>query len=248
MSRVRLSESGQMDFVGHLEELRRRVIICLLFFAAMCGVLFSYGRTLVELLKAPAGCGISDFIFISPTEAFTAYFQVVLLSAFVVVFPVLVYELWAFLSPALSARARRAVSGWAFLALLCFYSGILFAYKVLLPVSMNFLLGFAGGIARPAISIAEYISFAVAILLMGGCLFQIPVLSGLLTEAGVLDAGQLCKARRYALMAILVVAAVVSPTQDIFNLMFFALPMAILYEVGIFFSWVTGCRKRNLSG
>ena len=140
-------ESQRLDFVGHLDELRRRIMIALGFFLIMSVLLFSQGYALMALIEAPARGFIKDFIFIDPTEAFASYFKVVLLTALLASFPVVIYEIWAFLSPALSRTSRHAILAWICLALVCFYGGIIFAYTILLPAAISFLLGFGEGIA-----------------------------------------------------------------------------------------------------
>jgi sec-independent protein translocase protein TatC len=243
MSSLYPPESQRMDFVGHLEELRRRIMICLVVFAIVCGIMLSQGYAIMAFLEAPARGFIKDFIFIDPTEAFSSFFKAVLLASFVVSFPLVLYELWAFLAPALSQESRRAIQAWICFALVCFYGGVAFAYTILLPAAVNFLLGFGQGIAHPAIAISRYISFATFILLAGGCVFQIPVILGILTEAGSLDARRLAAGRRYAILINMVIAAIVTPTTDIFNMLLFAVPMIVLYEVGILLSWMVDRRK-----
>ncbi|MBF0387533.1 MAG: twin-arginine translocase subunit TatC [Candidatus Omnitrophica bacterium] len=241
-------ESQRLDFIGHLDELRRRIMIVLGCFLIMVVFLFSQGYALMALLEAPARGFIKDFIFIDPTEAFAAYFKVVLLAALTAVFPVVLYELWAFLAPALARSTRKVILGWLCLALVCFYGGGAFAYAVLLPAAINFLLGFGVGIARPEITISAYISFASIVLLAGGCVFQIPVVLAILTEAGLLDSHKLAVSRKYAILVLVVVAAIISPTQDFFNLALFSAPMIALYEIGIFLSWLVGRRKNKNRG
>jgi len=238
-------ESQRLDLVGHLAELRRRILICLGFLAVTSVVLFSQGRALLALLQGAAHGAVQDFIFITPTEAFTTYLKVVVVAAFIVCFPVLLYEFWAFIAPALVGTSRRAVFIWFALAVICFLGGVVFAYAVLLPTALDFLLNFAKGIARPAIAISHYVSFAVALILIGGCVFEIPVVLGILTEARILRSRDLRSGRRYAIFIIFFVAAVVTPTQDAFNLILFAVPMVVLYEVGILLSAGVERRRRK---
>ncbi len=238
-------DSPRLYFIGHLKELRQRIVVILIFFTAMCAVLFAQGYQLMAWLEAPAGRYVQGFIFIDPTEAFAAYFKVVLLAAGFVSFPVFLYQLWAFLLPALSRSSRHAVLGWILGSIVFFYGGIIFSYLILLPAAINFLLGFGEGIARPAITISRYISFAGTILLMGGVIFQIPVVLGLLTEAGVLKAAWLSAGRKYAILILVIMAALISPTSDIFNLLLFAVPMIVLYEAGVLLSWIIERRKSH---
>lgn len=235
-----------MGLVGHLEELRKRIFVCLAALGIAAVLLFFQGRILLAFLESSAQGAVTDFIFITPTEAFGTYVKVVLLSAFIVSFPVLLYEFWAFIAPAFSRASRPIIFLWLVLAVVCFYGGIIFSYVVLLPAALHFLLGFAQGIARPMISIGQYISFAATLILIGGCVFEIPVVLGLLTEAGVLKPAHLRSGRRAAVLIILIIAAIVTPTQDAVNLALFAVPMVALYEVGILLSALVEKRRNNL--
>ncbi len=226
-------ESRHMDFIGHLEELRQRILICLAFLLGVSVVLFSQGRNILLFLERPAQGLIKEFIFITPTEVFSAYVKVVLLAAFMVCFPIILYEAWLFLAPAVSQEVRKVVFGWLMMALLCFLAGIFFSYTIALPAALQFLLSFGEGLARPAISLTKYVSFAAAIIFVGACIFEIPVVMGLLTRVGILKAAVWQANRRYSILIIFIVAAVITPTQDIFNLLIFALPMLLLYEVGV---------------
>jgi sec-independent protein translocase protein TatC len=225
--------SQTMDLMAHLDELRRRILICLGFFTLAVIVLFSRGYAILAWLEKPAHSVISEFIFVSPTEAFMTYLKAVVLISFIVTFPVILFQLWRFIAPAISTDLRRRIFIWILFALGCFIGGIVFSYQVLVPAAFHFLVSFAQGIARPMISIAEYISFAVVLILLGGCAFEIPVILGLFTEVGIVRSRQLRQWRRYAILINLIIAAIVTPTQDIFNLLILAVPMIVLYEVGI---------------
>jgi sec-independent protein translocase protein TatC len=246
MSELYPPESQSMGLVGHLDELRRRILICLVFFLAVVVCLFSQGYVLLDLLEAPARGAITGFIFTAPTEAFSTYFTVVLLAAFIVCFPVVLFQLWAFVAPAMPRASRRFVIAWFTFALVSFLGGIAFAYAVLLPSAFNFLVGFGEGIAKPMISLSQYMSFAVTIIFIGGIVFEIPFIIGMLTEAGVLQSRILRAGRRYAMFIIVVLAAVLTPTQDVFNMLLFAVPMAVLYEVGILLSFWVETRKAKI--
>ena len=238
-----LSEPGSMSLSGHLAELRRRILVCLIFFAAVVLCLFFQGYVLLDILEAPAKGAIKEFIFTAPTEAFTTYFAVVLLAAFIVSFPVMLYQLWAFVAPAMPRAFRRATLIWFLFALVSFFGGISFAYGILLPSAFSFLVGFGEGIAKPMISLAQYMTFAVTIVLIGGGVFEIPFLMGVLTEVGLLNTKMLRSSRRYAILIIFIFAAVITPTTDAFNMIVFAVPMVLLFEVGIMICGVIEKRK-----
>jgi sec-independent protein translocase protein TatC len=240
-----LAESRAMGLVGHLEELRRRILICLVVFGVFTVFLFSYGHELLAFLEIPALGTIREFVVLRPTEAVVSYFKVVLLGAFIVTFPFLVYETGAFLSPAFSALTRRRILGWLVFALVLFFTGIIFSYIVLLPAAFKFLITFGAEIARPVISLGEYVSFAVVTILLGGIVFEIPCVMGLLAETGLVRSQLLRAGRRYALLVIFIIAAVITPTQDVVNLLLFAVPMALLYEAGILLVRLVEFSKRN---
>jgi sec-independent protein translocase protein TatC len=236
-------ESQRLDLIGHLDELRRRILVCLIFLIVVTAILFSQGYKLLALLEIPAHGSVQEFIFTSPTEAFATYFKVVLLAAFVACFPVVLYQAWGFLSPALPRTSRRAVAVWLFFALISFLGGIAFSYGVLLPSAFKFLVGFGEGIARPMISLSQYFSFAVAIILVGGVVFEIPFVMGILAEAGILNSRVLRTGRRFAILIIVILAAVITPTTDAFNMVLFAGPMVLLFEVGVLLCRIIEKRK-----
>jgi sec-independent protein translocase protein TatC len=238
-------ELPQMDFIGHLAELRRRVLISLFFFTCIGAALFSQGAALVAGLAAPVQGVSQGFIFIDPLEAFGAQFRVVVLGAFFVSLPVILWQAWCFLSPALFVPLRRELFFWLAGALGCFYGGIVFAYKVFLPVAAGFLLQFGAQIARPQISISAYVSFASFLLLAGGFIFLLPVAIAMLSKVGIVSPRQLSAFRKYAWLFLVVIAAVASPTQDVFNLFLLALPMIIFYELGIILSRLSRRRKKE---
>ena len=128
---------------------------------------------------------------------------------------------------------RGRVAVWFITALCLFFAGILFGYFVAIPAALNFLLEFSRGIAVPMITLGKYISFFGALILVGGLVFEIPVFIGLLSDAEVLKVAVLKAKRHYAFLIIMILAAIITPTQDIFNMLLFAIPMILLYEIGI---------------
>jgi len=148
-------------------------------------------------------------------------------------------------SPAVDRNKQINIIVWVVLALFFFISGILFSYYVAFPAALKFLIHFGRDIAVPAIAIHKYISFFVAFMLIGGTIFEIPIIMGLLTDIGLLKPEILRKHRRYAILIILIIAAVITPTQDVVNLMVFSIPMLLLYEVGIIIAGLIEKRKQQ---
>lgn len=245
MSDLYPREARNLDVIGHLDELRRRILICLEFLFVASIISFIKGKALMWLAKRPADTLIGNLIFITPTEVFVSYVKVSFLVGFILSFPVILYQLWLFLAPAVAERKRKHIVLWMGLALICFFAGILFSYFVAVPAALKFLLNFGKGIAVPAITLSKYISFFGALILIGGTIFEIPIILGLLTDIGLLESRILRAKRQYAVIIILIVAAVITPTQDIANLLIFSLPMILLYEIGILISKIVERRKKS---
>jgi sec-independent protein translocase protein TatC len=245
MSGLYPPESQKLDVVSHLEELRKRLLICLGFIGTATVLLFIRAHDLIRLAKRPLGDLVSNLIFISPTEAFLSTVKVCLLTGFVICFPVILYQAWSFLADAVPKSLRKNIVIWMFLALLLFITGVLFSYFIALPAALDFLLSFGREIATPAITLGKYISFFGALIFVGGVVFEIPIVIGLLSDLGLLKSELLRKKRHYAILAILVVAAFITPTQDIVNLLLFAVPMILLFEVGIWISALLENQRRK---
>ena len=234
MEPVRQEESRKLDLVGHLEELRRRILYCLAALTAIAVFLFMRCGPLMAFVTRPVRGTAEQLIYISPTEAFTAHIKVAFLGSLVLTFPLILYQLWAFLAPAFQKRIRRRLVVWLSLSLSLFFAGVSFSYFVALPAALSFLLSFGRDAAVPMITLGRYISFFGALELAGGVVFQIPVVLGLLSDLGLVRSSDLKKKRPHAIVAIMVFAAVITPTQDIVNMLIFALPMLALFEVGVF--------------
>ncbi|MFH1837678.1 MAG: twin-arginine translocase subunit TatC [Candidatus Omnitrophota bacterium] len=226
-------ETTGLDFLSHLEELRRRIIVCVIALILITICVFFFGDKIMLLTKAPLRGLVKELIFISPSEAFVAYFKVVLLAGFVISFPVVLYHVGAFLSPAFKQGTKRRVFLWFFLALILFFLGVLFSYFLALPAALRFLIQFGEDIAVPSITLGKYVSFFGALILIGGIIFEIPVMIAFLADAGIVSSGVLKKKRHIAVVAMMIFSAVITPTQDIMNMLIFFLPMIALYEVGI---------------
>jgi sec-independent protein translocase protein TatC len=236
MSPLYPRENRKLDVIGHLEELRRRILFFLAVLVLMSAVSFWQGDKLMVLVRSPIKELVDTLIFISPTEAFVAYVKVSLLSGFILSFPVLAYHSWKFLAPAFPKETRGRAVLWVFFALFLFFGGVAFSYFLAIPAALKFLINFSSPIAVPMITLGKYVSFFGAFILVGGIVFEIPVAIGLLTDAGLLRSRTLREKRAYAVLVLMVFAAVVTPTQDIINMLIFAVPMIALYEIGIVIS------------
>ncbi len=229
----RPSEFTSLTFTEHLEELRRRLGSCLALLLISSCVGFRYAARLIEWLKRPAGTLLPRLAFFSPTEALAAYMKVAVVCGFALALPVLLYQVWAFVRPGLTWRERYygiVVIGWGSIL---FALGVAFAYGVCLPMFLEFLLSLGGSSLEPVISISRYLSFVLGVMLTCGVLFELPLLVVVLTRLGIVTPELLRRHRGLALLVLVIVAAVVTPTTDALSLILTTIPLCVLYEVAI---------------
>jgi len=226
-----MSSPDLKGIATHLDELRRRLIVCLAAVAAGIIIAFAFADQLFAILIRPAGD--INLIFVEVTEMLGTYMQVCLIGGIIIAMPVLVYELIAFVSPALTPREKRYV--WIVLPfiILMFAGGVLFAYFILIPPTMQFLLSIGADIATPQIRIGNYISLVSRLLLAVGLVFEIPVITTFLARLGVLSSKWLAARWKWAVILAFVLGAVITPTLDPVNQTLVALPLIILYILSI---------------
>ncbi|HEX9780798.1 MAG TPA: twin-arginine translocase subunit TatC [bacterium] len=218
---------------GHLGELRRRLIIVLTWFAVVSGFAFTHVERILEWLQRPAPAYLGHFAYFSPTEALFAYIKVSVLAGLVCTVPVALAQLWGFVRSGLTARERswgRAFVGWG---TALFVAGVSFAYWVLLPMSLRFLMGIGRAQLEPVISIERYLSFVMTLIVWCGFVFELPVVLFILAKANIVTAEWLRQQRPYAFLVLVILAAVITPTTDVVNLTLMTLPLVGLYELSI---------------
>ncbi|HEV8592815.1 MAG TPA: twin-arginine translocase subunit TatC [Pyrinomonadaceae bacterium] len=182
-------------------------------------------------------------IVTTAAESFTLFVTVSLYAAIAFSIPLLLWQVWAFISPALYKHERAYVWPFVILSSVSFVGGAAFAYYILLPPALNYLLGL-GEDFRLLLRATDYFDFVTIVLLAMGLIFQMPAITYVLARIGIVSAGFLVRIWKIAIIVILIVAAVVSPTGDIPNMMLFAAPMFVLYIVSIFIAWFFGRKRR----
>ena len=220
-----------MTIVEHLEELRKRLLYSL----AAFGVATSAGYLFVERILAAVLRPVGQVVFLAPTEAFFVRLKVAALAGVFLSLPVTLYQLWRFVSVGLTPTERRYSLSLIPAALALFVSGAAFAFLVILPIGVRFLLSYQTPNLVPMISVQAYTSFVTAFILAFGLLFQLPVVILFLARLGVVTPASLTAGRKYALLAIVTASAVLTPGGDVVSQMLMAVPTYILYEVSI---WV----------
>jgi sec-independent protein translocase protein TatC len=239
--------AGEMTLLEHLKELRNRVVVCAA--ALLLGTIlaFLFWHDILGWLLAPAREDHPEFVLYasSPTESIGIAIKIGLYGGLTFASPFIIYELLAFIVPGLTPKEKRilfpgmlAVVG--FLAL-----GMAFAYWIILPRSLGFLLDFGGDELKPLIHGQAYLSFAIRIIFWVGVAFELPVVLALAARLGLVRAKQLLNFWRYAVIIIFVIAAVITPTPDPYNQSLVAGPLFFLYFIGIFFAWILQPRKKT---
>lgn len=225
-------DDRRMTVFEHLDELRRRLIVSLIAVSAATGISLIFAGRVFELLRAPLPQGVK-LIYTAPMEMIATYFKVAIYVGIILAMPVLLYQLVAFIAPAMTSKEKR----YFFLTLpgvlLCFAAGVVFGYKLVLPTALPYLLGLFMDIAEPLLRVGEYISFVSTFLFWLGVCFQTPLLMFLLAKLHIVDAKRLAGMRKYALLLSFVLGALVTPTPDPINQTIVSVPIYLLFEIGI---------------
>ena len=227
----RLQHGEEATLVEHLGELRARLLISLAVLVPAFAVAFAYEKTLVDWLTRPLPDD-KHIVTLGVVEPFTTAVKVSLAAAIAVTLPILLYQLWSFLAPAVEERTQRIVSVFAAFATLLFASGVAFAYFVVLPRALSFLTNFNEDLFEIQIRASYYFSFVTLTLLASGLAFQMPIFILALVRLRVLSAERLRRNRRSG-FALMLVFAILLPTVDPVSLAFEVLPLVVLYEVSI---------------
>lgn len=233
-----------LTIVGHLTELRRRIIISGLALIIFSLVGYNFSEIVVKDIigRAPN----MEFIFISPSELMMSYIRIAVFCGFVISSPIILLQTWLFIVPGLEEKHKRyiviaLVMGGGF-----FIVGSIFAYLVVLPVIIKFFAGFQLPEIQSAISFGNYLDFILKIIISFGIIFEMPIVMFLLSRMGILKPEFYIKNRKYMILIIFILAAILTP-PDVISQIMMALPMLILYEVGIILAKLGRKRKGVVS-
>lgn len=222
----------EMTLLEHLAELRTRLVSSAVAVLVTTVASFVFAEQIIRWLMAPSG--INQLIVLSPTEAFTNYFRVALFSGIALAMPVILYQIYRYVDPALHPHERRFLLSMGLPVIGLFILGVLFCYYVLLPSALQFLINFGGGVFRPDMRANEYLSFVTTFMLGMGIVFEMPAIIFALVRVRVLRRDWLARQRRYVFLLAFVIAAVITPTPDPFNQTLVGLPLYLLFELGLF--------------
>jgi sec-independent protein translocase protein TatC len=222
-----------LSLVEHLKDLRDCIIKSSLIIILGFIVAWSYSEQIFEVVRKPIQPYIDNLVFTAVADKFIAHMKISLLAGVIFTCPLWLYQIWKFVSPGLYAKEKKAIFGFISSGTILFLAGVSFVYFIVFPLAFEYLIGFAGNTDKPMITISEYLSFFVTTTLMFGAVFELPLALTLLGMIGIIDASFLRAYRRYAIVIIAVVSAVITP-PDIMSMVFVMFPMLILYEVSIF--------------
>ncbi len=234
------------------EELRKRLIIIAVMVFVFAIASFTFSDEIRRILLIPADMAYAELdadgidmqlIFLTPSEALIANLRLAFITSATITLPVILYQLLA-IATATAGMTKKSACVLTILMYILFGLGISFAYFVVLPFALNFFIGFSGADLMPTFSIARYVSFTTAFIFSFGLVFQIPVLFWFLGSIGLVGTNFLRRNRKFALLIIIIFASILTP-PDIFSQILMAIPLMILYELGIFMVYLSWRKKKN---
>lgn len=241
-------EEGRMSFLEHLDELRRRLIHCVVALLVGVVIAFFFLDRLFEFVFVPLQQTLPDggkFITTEAPEYFMLYLKVGLLSGLFVALPYIVWQMWLFIAPGLYAHEKRFAIPFVLFASIFFIGGAAFAHYIAFPFTWKFFIDFAkGGFVEVMPKIGPTFSLYVRVVLAFGAIFQMPTVVFFLARMGVVSARFLIRNIKYAVLIIFILAAVLSPGGDLASQFIMAGPMLILYIFSILIAWIFGKKKK----
>ena len=225
-----MDEARELSLVGHLSELRKRLIIIAVAVIVGTCISYYYVDLLLEILLKPAG----KLYYMRPTEAFFTYMKVSVVGGLVIAAPIILHQIWLFVKPTLTVREKQ-LSNWILpVAIGLFGIGIVFSYFLVLPAAVKFFMGFATDELQPMFSIGQYMDFVLSFVLPFGFIFELPLILIILGYFNLITSRFLKTKRKIFLLISFIIGAVISPTPDMFSQTMIALPMILLYETSLF--------------
>jgi sec-independent protein translocase protein TatC len=229
-------EDDEMSFLEHLEELRWRIIKAVIGIVVAGIIIGIFIDPIINyILFAPAKKTNPPMTIINlkPFGQFSLYMQVILIGGIILSIPNILYQFWKFIEPALHPRERKYISSIVIFSSLCFVIGIVFAYMVMLPTALEFFAGFGTEMIENNIAADEYLWFIISMCIAAGIVFELPMISFFLSKVGILKPAFMRKYRKHAIIVILIVAGILTPSPDITSQILLAIPLFLLYEISI---------------
>lgn len=224
-------EAHKMTFLEHLDELRTRLIRSVIYIAIGALVSGIFWEDIFRLLLKPAG--VQKLTYLGPMDAFMAKFKLSIYAGLVIAAPLVIYEILAFIAPALTRSEKRVALPIVFLTMLLFYSGVVVGYFFILPPGTRWLLSQGGEVMQQMLTADRYLSYSMMFLAGVGASFETPIVIWILSKLGLVTPRSLLYGWRYAILAIVTVSAILTPDWSPITMVLFATPMIVLYFLSI---------------
>lgn len=255
-------KEAEMPLTEHLGELRKSILVSTAFIAVAFVVAFNFSEEIFRMLMFPLRSEIkvdgrspffhvmgktkeTSLVFLAPAEAFWMYLKISFVAGLICALPAIFYEIWRFISPGLLQKEKKYFLPFMLSSTTLFMVGASFCFVIVLPFAMTFLLGYQTKNLAPMISVGNYVDFCLKFILAFGIIFELPLAIIFLTRLGIVSPRTLAKQRKYAVLFAFIVAAALTPTPDAFNQTLMAVPIIILYEVGILVSRIMRRKGRD---
>jgi len=230
------AEDEKLPLTTHLQELRTRLVHILVAVGVGFFACYYFKELLFKIITRPLVAVLpkgSHMIFTGLPEAFFIYMKIAFFASLLITSPYTLYQIWKFISPGLYKSEKKYVVPFVLTSSSLFIGGVLFGYFFVIPTAFEFFIAFSSEFLKPMVSFREYLSFTMKFLLAFGVSFELPVFIFFMTKAGILNVRILTSYRRYAILIIFIVAAVLTPSPDAFSQILMAIPLMLLYEIGI---------------
>jgi sec-independent protein translocase protein TatC len=237
-------KEAEMTFLEHLEELRWRILYAVI--GIVIGTIVSWifiDMLVEEILLIPARKAEINLQNLRPFGQLFLYLQVAFVGGLVLSIPNVFYQIWKFISPALKDSEKKHITAIVIFSSICFLSGIVFAYYVMLPLTLKFAGEFGSEMIENNFAITEYLTIIISVMLGAAIVFELPMLSFFLSKIGILTPAIMRKYRRHAIIGILILAALLTPGTDPIAQVLLAVPLVLLYEISIFVSKIFSTRS-----
>lgn len=234
MSREQELDAKGQSLFDHLAELRIRLVYCAYILVVATGVCYGFSEKIFNFIRAPIqpylpGGGL---IYTGPLDKFIAHIKIAFVCGIIISCPLWLYQVWKFVAPGLYSKEKKYTMGFILSGTVLFLLGAAFSYWVVLPMAFHFLMNFGGNVDKPMISIDQYLGFFTQMCLMFGVAFELPLIISILGMIGLVSQKFLKEKRRYAVMILAIVSAIITP-PDLMSMIMMLIPMLALYELGV---------------
>jgi len=219
----------EMEFTEHLEELRKRIIRILIYF--LIGTIFGFiiSPYILNYIKKP----VEKIYFFSPQEAFIVKIKISIFFSIILIFPLIIYEIWKFVEPGLYKEEKQKIFPFLLSGIFLFYIGLFFSTFLAYPIGIKVLLSFGSGVSEPIIGIDNLFKLFFYLTISFGILFEFPIVILILTRLGIISPVALQKRRREIIVLIFLICAIITPSIDAITLILIAIPIYLLFEISI---------------